>query len=237
MWSSSCVLLSCWLELKLNQAGTIKPWKDLNVRYFRMVGLRAQNGWWGCGMLLPATTSPSPKMGDGVPCLCYGVRAAAQENWTGDPLVAASPALAFLPCLSAFPFLTLVQLCTAAAAANSSRVPLQPLWTCCSPKPGELVLSQPGDGCLCAHRAGQQHPEVTTWKPGMSQPGDIPGRGQSNVCSACWQFAWLQPKGLIVRCINIRNQAVSILFQRANTQLWNHLADLTKIIWQGGQLY
>lgn len=94
--------------------------------------------------------NPSFPKGGGVPCLCYGGSATAQGKWMWKSAPFSGSCrhftCTFLTCYSAFPSLILVQL--RIAAANSSRVPLQPHRACCSLKPGQLVL-QPAWGWIC----------------------------------------------------------------------------------------
>lgn len=110
MWASSCVLLSCWLELELNQAGT---WKDLNVRYLWMLRHMTQSEWWGCG--LPDTAPPSPKV---VQCLelrceCNGTGKVNVVNSVSACSHFTFTCISYLPLSFSFPHL--------GAALHSSR--------------------------------------------------------------------------------------------------------------------
>lgn len=145
MGASSSVLLSSWLELKLNQAGT---WKDLNVRYFWMLRLRTQSGWW---VWAPA---PWHNLSFQRCWSALSVLLWVQQHRKSKPstlqcqLAVTSPSLAFLSCHSAFLSLGSVRHCS--EAANPSWLPLPP-------SPGSCCCSQPWM-CLCA--------QVSTSRPG-----------------------------------------------------------------------
>lgn len=154
--------------------------------------------------------------GSGVPHLCYGCVC----NTVGKAsVVLFSVSLQsflsyFLPMFSSLPFSAALQ--SSRKLILSARVLRQPLFTtlalCWFCKLCEHVV-QLAWGCLCAHdTAWLAASGDPTWKPGILQTGDLPGRNQRNLCGTCWQFAWLQPKVLIVTCIHFRKQAFSIFF-------------------------
>lgn len=129
-------------------------------------------------------------------------------------LVVTSHSLAFLTYHSAFLPLLLVQLYT--VAENCFWLPVFSVWLytrwvyAVSVSHGNVSCSQPEDVCMPTIQHDERPPEITTWKPGMLQIGGLPGRSQRNLSGTCWQFTCLQPKILIVRCINFRKQTFSI---------------------------
>lgn len=118
----------------------------------------------------------------------------------------------YLPLSFSFP----LQLCT--AAANPSR--------CHGPIPGELLLP-PAPGCLCARG---QRGQVSTSRHGNLACHSLVtslGEGRAMCAVPAGNLPGISQRDWLLGAVILGNRLYPFFFQRANTQLWNHLADLT----------